>query len=469
MFPKNKIFRDPIYGYISIPGQFCIDFIDTAIFQRLRRIEQTSMRVLYPTAHHDRFAHSIGVYHLGALAFDYLQKNTYSFYGDAIDDDTWLFLKNTFLIACLMHDCGHSPFSHTFEHFYLYNREEKIQDELATFYTDEPSFIDDLIAGSPASHEKISALIVLTKYYDVIKSNNASPELVARMIMGCKYEMGESFLDKFKNKLVSLLNGAGIDMDSLDYIQRDSWASGVSNVNIDYQRLLSSIMIMPDKNDIPQIVFKKQVLSVLENISIGRNFLYKWIYSHHKVAYEQYLLKGIVDTINRKSGDVFCEKAFSIESFTEPQVYDNLSFYLPSDDDIIYSIKQFYNSDSRIKELFSRKYRYKAIWKTYFEFHEKYFSNVSNKNRMNIYTKIKKGGALAKHYGAENILCLKAQPKLKGINSNDFFIDIDGEFIDASKATNQINENLDYFFLYVSEELVGEKENIIRKILDLQS
>ncbi|NJK94004.1 MAG: hypothetical protein HC905_02915 [Bacteroidales bacterium] len=80
MSEKDKIFRDPIYGYINIPDKYCIDFIDTKIFQRLRRIEQTSMRVLYPSAHHDRFAHSIGVYHLGQTAFQNLKKNSASFF-----------------------------------------------------------------------------------------------------------------------------------------------------------------------------------------------------------------------------------------------------------------------------------------------------------------------------------------------------------------------------------------------------
>jgi len=86
---KNKIIRDPIYGYISIPGQYYIDFIDTPIFQRLRRIEQTSMRVLYPSAHHDRFAHSMGVYYLGSIAFYHIYTNSKSFYETEIAEDQW--------------------------------------------------------------------------------------------------------------------------------------------------------------------------------------------------------------------------------------------------------------------------------------------------------------------------------------------------------------------------------------------
>ena len=70
---KDKLFRDSVHGYISVPAAICADYIDTPIFQRLRYIEQTSMRVLYPSAHHDRFIHSLGVYHLGKMAFSHLR------------------------------------------------------------------------------------------------------------------------------------------------------------------------------------------------------------------------------------------------------------------------------------------------------------------------------------------------------------------------------------------------------------
>lgn len=73
---KQKIFRDPVHGYISVPKDFCHAFIDTPIFQRLKNIEQTSMRPLYPSAHHDRFVHSLGVYYLASRAFHHIKKNT---------------------------------------------------------------------------------------------------------------------------------------------------------------------------------------------------------------------------------------------------------------------------------------------------------------------------------------------------------------------------------------------------------
>lgn len=463
---KEKIFRDPIYGYISIPEIYCKEFIDTSIFQRLRRIEQTSMRVLYPTAHHDRFAHSIGVYYLGKLAFSYLKNNSERFFESSINNDDWECYKNTFEIACLMHDCGHSPFSHTFEHYYLYQKEEIIKQQLFSFYQGGDFFLDEYDSASPAEHERISALLLLTQFNEKIKKMNAIPELAARMIMGMKHEYDLDDKKKFENKLISLLNGSGIDVDSLDYIQRDSWVSGVGNVNIDYQRLLSAIMIKPDDSNNVNIVFLKKVLSVIDNISIGRNFLYKWIYSHHKVIYEQYLLSEIVKKIDKEHG--FCEKIFTLDTFTKVNELNNHKYYLPTDDDIIHTIKQYIEDDTKITEFLSRNYKYKALWKTYFEFSEAHFKNVSDRNRMLIAKKIK-NGALDKKYGKGNLLCLGAKPKLKGINENDFFVEIDEELIDAAKATQQKNENLTYFIVYVTEELRSQKKEIVKSILSLQS
>lgn len=67
---KNKIFRDNVHGYIYVPMDICTKIIDTKIFQRLRNIEQTGMRILFPSARHDRFSHSLGTYHLSIKAFE---------------------------------------------------------------------------------------------------------------------------------------------------------------------------------------------------------------------------------------------------------------------------------------------------------------------------------------------------------------------------------------------------------------
>lgn len=457
----EKIFKDPIYGYVSIPSTYCKSFIDTAIFQRLRRIEQTSMRAVYPSAHHDRFAHSIGVYHLGRIAIRNLIKNTKVYYN--FSDEVWLCYEHSFQIACLMHDCGHAPFSHTFEYFYLHKREEEIENKIANFFKDDLNFKDDYKEAASSAHEKISALILLTSFNTEIKKIGADPLLAARMIMGCLY-LNDS--DKgFENKLISLLNGSSIDVDSLDYIRRDTWVSGVNNVDIDYFRLLSTLTIKPDSNGIPQIVFKKHALSVLESINIGRNFLYKWVYANHKINYEQYLLTTIITELNKENNDELCKSIFSFDSFYNPIEFGNLSYYLVTDDDVIFTLKRYINKNDKIKEYFTRNYKYKALWKTYFEFKEDIFSTVSKTNLMKIKSKTDKGKLC---YPIDNYLCLEVKPKLKSINSNDFFIDVNNKLIDAAKATKNEDENLVHFILYVTEDLLPKKNEIIKELIQLQ-
>lgn len=101
---KVKSIKDAIHGYIRLEEPFW-KIIDTAEFQRLKWIEQTSYRVLYPSARHDRFIHSIGVYHLG-------QKAIQGFLNNCDDKDAEIVkkYKYSFLLACLLHDIGHAPF-----------------------------------------------------------------------------------------------------------------------------------------------------------------------------------------------------------------------------------------------------------------------------------------------------------------------------------------------------------------------
>ena len=261
-FRKNKVFRDNVHGYISIPEDYVQTFIDTELFQRLRYIEQTGMRVLYPSSRHDRFIHSLGVYYLGAKAFSAFRKNTKSSYADthysiveSHDDNElfWDYCQIMFEIACLMHDCAHSPFSHTLEHLYDYNYTgvHSLNRKMIT-QIDSKDFNDDF-KGHGGPHERMSALLVCSQYdsaikgilekYHLDKVNDNYKEFICRMIIGCPYK--KSTKGNFiKNCLISLLNSDSIDVDSLDYIIRDAKMSGIDNTNIDVDRLLSSITIV---------------------------------------------------------------------------------------------------------------------------------------------------------------------------------------------------------------------------------
>jgi len=118
-----KRLKDPVYGYVDIPIKFMNEIVDTAPFQRLRRVIQASYSPLYSSAVHNRFVHSLGVFHLGEIAVNALREEEETVVKEVLER-----FGNTFLLACLLHDVGHAPFSHTGESFYL--NETQDYDEL---------------------------------------------------------------------------------------------------------------------------------------------------------------------------------------------------------------------------------------------------------------------------------------------------------------------------------------------------
>ncbi len=201
MFTINntKTFKDSVHGYIDIPKCFVESLIDNQYFQRLRNIEQTGMRILYPNAKHDRFTHSLGVFHLGQRAVDDLLENFSKDQYWNIDSDNqsvifWAKNKILFLIACLLHDIGHAPFSHALESEVLHNskrpqgkdnnKKKKKQDSQPIesgdyitnklqeiIYNSEKAYMEhkynqicndvSLNISKVAAHEQIGALLVL--------------------------------------------------------------------------------------------------------------------------------------------------------------------------------------------------------------------------------------------------------------------------------------------------------------------
>lgn len=283
-FSPAKVFKDPVHGYIEVPTIIAKRIIDTEQFQRLKFIEQTSMRALFPAARHDRFVHSLGTYWLGIKAFEGFRNNSKNVFKElekiafvncnelaSLDDKWWDKYELLFMIACLMHDCAHAPFSHTLEDYYALPT-IKIKDDNYTRLSwllrnrclelGDSSFHDDFyketigtLSGIGKPHEQMSAYIVLNYYKDTIKEIidsllegnriiDADVVFICRAIIGCKYKM-ESLENSIKNCIISLLNSDLIDVDGLDYIVRDSQMSGMSAYDIDYQRLLNSFMILP--------------------------------------------------------------------------------------------------------------------------------------------------------------------------------------------------------------------------------
>lgn len=152
----NKKFRDPIYGYIEVDEQLIEHIIDTSTFQRLRDIIQTSYAPLYSSAVHNRFVHSIGVYHLGRLV---TQTITPFFHDDSLNNTKQY--NKIFELACLLHDVGHAPFSHTGEMLYLKEGDRGILHSELVALTGDESLETEIVrnAYKAAPHELMSAIV----------------------------------------------------------------------------------------------------------------------------------------------------------------------------------------------------------------------------------------------------------------------------------------------------------------------
>lgn len=231
------------------------------------------MRILYPSARHDRFVHSIGTCYLGMRAFECLYKNLNSTGLLDICGEKKSFWDKYYLlfsIACLLHDCGHSPFSHSLE--FIYALEPDLTKEFAIKLDKEladsnrtSEFITSIRNGNAKEHEKMSAIVVKRHYDEQIKKCilemliadsvdtdmsmrqndldlNDDIEFIMRSILGYTYSNDvENVQNQIKNCLIGLLNSKNFDMDSLDYIVRDSQMAGLQNYSIDIDRVLNSL------------------------------------------------------------------------------------------------------------------------------------------------------------------------------------------------------------------------------------
>lgn len=211
-----------------VDEKFIRYIIDTRLFQRLRRIEQTSIRAVYPSARHDRFIHSLGVFHIGSMIVDHLKKEEKinEYWGE--NETTMWVIYDSYLAACLLHDIGHAPFSHTFEKYYgQKSRLEKILNDVISDKAFSQDMAETRRRDDPNFHEFMSAYIAYSEFGDRLRRLSINPEFVARMITGNFY-CKDKDNHQIHNCFISLLHDKVIDADRLDYACRDVWASGYS-------------------------------------------------------------------------------------------------------------------------------------------------------------------------------------------------------------------------------------------------
>lgn len=376
----DKSFKDPAYGYIGIPTDLAHAVVDTQAFQRLRHILQTSYEPLYPSATHNRFVHSLGVYHLGDLVAKTVAESSFEGLKDLIGENESAYKRylDVYRLACLLHDVGHAPFSHTGEDFYVTVSEKgqpkSLHKRIAVLLKDQ-SFEEEFKKNDEvaAPHELMSVVIGLATYKNLFRSD-AEKAFFARAVTGYQLPENGNNADgvdnTYLNCLILLLHSSTIDVDRLDYLIRDAFSTGFKTVNVDYQRLLSGVRIRCVDGKCV-LAFTKSSVSVLENVIYAHDAEKKWVQKHPAINYEMRLLNRAFVAVNTKyakelkGGTIFCEAALSDRGVKIPGAGGLRLRYL-CDGDLLFLLKNV--DDDSAKKYLSREDRYLPLWKSEAEF-----------------------------------------------------------------------------------------------------
>ena len=296
---EEKVFRDPIYGYIHVYDQLIWDLIQTKEVQRLRRIKQLGgTYMVFHTAEHSRFSHSLGVYEMARKIIRALMHR-----GTVLSEEERLLV----LSAALLHDLGHGPFSHSFE---------------SVFGVRHELFTEKIIIGNTEVNRVLESYCkrFATKVRDVINKS-------------------------YPNPLIVSIISSQLDADRLDYLLRDAYFTGASYGEIDVDRILRTMRVVNNK-----IVYKVSGMHAIEDYLMSRYQMYWQVYLHstgrsfdlviqrmlHRVReliFTGYKFKHPLGALK----DLFLEEELSVET------------YLKFDDStLIYYISQFIDEDDEI-------------------------------------------------------------------------------------------------------------------------
>ena len=188
---KRKIINDPVYGFITIPYDIVFDIIEHPFYQRLRRIQQLGLtHYVYPGAIHTRFHHALGAMHLMTQAIKVLRSKNI----DITEDEA-----QAVTIAILLHDVGHGPFSHALEHIII-----------------------------NVHHEELSLAIM----------EQLNEEFKGKLDLAIQI-----FKNEYPKRFLYQLVSSQLDMDRMDYLNRDSFFTGVAEGVIGYDRIIKMLSV----------------------------------------------------------------------------------------------------------------------------------------------------------------------------------------------------------------------------------
>mgnify|MGYP003577052900 CR=1 FL=1 len=287
---KKKIINDPVYGFISIPSALVYDVISHPYFQRLRYIKQLGMtHLVYPGALHTRFHHALGAMHLMGLAVEILRSK-----GQHITEGE----EEAAILAILLHDIGHGPFSHALEH--------------------------SLVTG--IRHEDISMKLMqeLNEHFE-----------------GKLTHAIEIFNGTYPKKFLHQLISGQLDLDRMDYLNRDSFFTGVSEGVISFDRIIKMFNVFDD-----DLVIEEKGIYSIEKFLIARRLMYWQVYLHKTVIAGEMILVKLLERakdLSARGEDLFAAPSlnyFLKHNINEKNFFsqqENLTHFTNLDDQDIYA------------------------------------------------------------------------------------------------------------------------------------
>jgi HD superfamily phosphohydrolase len=315
---KRKIINDPVYGFISLPHALVFDVIEHPYFQRLRRIKQLGMtHLVYPGALHTRFHHALGAMHLMQQALEVLRSKGHTITATE---------ERGVLLAILLHDIGHGPYSHSLER----------------------NLVPDM------SHEELSLLFMQH----------------LRSLVGTDMDTAISiYTDTWPKHFLHRLVSGQLDMDRLDYLTRDSFFTGVSEGVISTDRIIKMLDV---HNDQPAIEVKG--IYSIDKFIVARRLMYWQVYLHKTVIAAEQMLISIVRRarwLALQGETIFTTTSLRPFLYDNPRKrdFDNDSQLLHTfgrldDFDIFSSIKEWCQSSDSVLKMLSNQMVERHLFRT---------------------------------------------------------------------------------------------------------
>ena len=297
--------NDPIYGFISIKSDLLLQILDHPYFQRLRRIRQLGLsELVYPGATHTRFHHALGATHLMGHVLDQLRLKQIEISNEEYEAAQ---------LAILLHDIGHGPFSHALEYSIM----------------------------NGITHENISLqfMKVLNKEFD------GALDLAISMFKNTYHR-------KFFHQLIS----SQLDVDRLDYLNRDAYYTGVAEGNVSVDRILFHLNIIND-----QVVVEEKAIYSIENFLNARRLMYWQVYLHKTALGAERMMVNLMSrakVAHETEGITPALQFFLNNEYTLSDLNDNpeliKQFAALDDTDVLHAVKTWSTNKDKPLSMLSK-------------------------------------------------------------------------------------------------------------------